>query len=596
MAAVGVRVSFAVGAVLAVVLAALVPPVASDIGPEPLQADEWPMYGATADHAFSNAGAPPPKLGLVWSLAGNATLGTAVAAGGFVYIADVDTTSPPAGPNLVVHKLVAENGSIGPGTGAWGVRVVVPGAYALGPSRALAVAGDKVYALFTVNHTASAEYQDVLAILDVATGASSVFTGTARWTGTPAAATSAPIVSGGFVVFGSQDGSVYALTAATGALAWWFPTGAPVQTVPAVVEDIVYVTANETLYFLDLQGLADGDQGPAESGGWTGDELHRVAAGAPVTASPVVTDSYVYLAVAGDLWAIDRRFGGAAVWSHATPHATEGTPAIAGDFAVARRSDGRVYAFHRATGQIEWVRGTLRAPVGGEDMAAADGRVFLTARNGTSFDLVTLDAADGSVVDRNATASRARLGAPIVAGDLVLVAEGPSLLAFRGQPDLAVFASDVAMNLGPADGNVARGNVSASVRNNGDEPVYGVRVRVYDGDEATGTLLGEETVGTAEKPLGPGSRTTVNTADRDWSIGRHAITVVVDRAATETNTENNKAVAFVYVQAGPSPPPQVLGAGPYWVALLLGFLVGLAVLYLPIRRVRELRRKELEKP
>ncbi|MBI4415429.1 MAG: PQQ-binding-like beta-propeller repeat protein, partial [Euryarchaeota archaeon] len=348
--------------------------------------------------------------------------------------------------------------------------------------------------------------------------------------------------------------------------------------------------------FLDLQGLADGDQGPAESGGWTGDELHRVAAGAPVTASPVVTDSYVYLDVSGDLWAIDRRFGGAAVWSHATPQATEGTPAIAGDVVVARRSDGRVYAFHRATGQIEWVRGTLRAPVGGEDMAAADGRVFLSARNGTSFDLVTLDAGDGSVLDRNATAGRARLGAPIVAGNLVLVAEGASLLAFRGQPDLAVFAADVVMNLGPASGGVARGNVSTSVRNNGDEPVYGVRVRVYDGDEATGALLGEATVGTAEKPLKPASRTTVYTSDRDWSVGRHTITVIVDRAVTETDIGNNKAVAFVYVQEGPPPPPQVLGAGPYWVALLLGFLVGVAVLYLPIRRVRELRRKELEKP
>ena len=177
----------------------------------------------------------------------------------------------------------------------------------------------------------------------------------------------------------------------------------------------------------------------------------------------------------------------------------------------------------------------------------------------------------------------------------MLVAEGARLLAYRGQPDVEVVPSDVAMNLGNASGGVARGNASVSVRNVVDEPVHGVRVRVYDGDEATGVLIGEFVIGTADKPLKPDGRTSNVTADRDWSVGRHAVTVVVDRAPAETNGGNNRAVVVVYVQPGPPPPPTVVGAGPYWVALVLGFLLGVAILYLPIQRLREMRRRERKK-
>src|SRR3990170_498820 len=332
---------------------------------------DWPMYGGSAAHGFSNTAAPPAGLGLVWSLAGNATLGSAVEADGFTYVGDVDRT---AGPHLVVHKLMESDGDEDPAMGGWTARAPIVGAAALAPPRSLAVDGGRVFALVTADLTGSAEYREVLVALDAATGARLwTFNGTEAWTASPPNATrSAPAASGGVVVFGAQDGNgtVYAVNAATGTLAWWFPTGSPVRTVPAIAGDLVYVTSGTTLFYLDAQGLADGDSGPVESGGWTGDLLLAVATGAsaPIEASPMIAGPALVLDVAGATLAFDRNLGSVPVWGFATAAGSAGTPAALGASLFVRRSDGRVIALNAATGEMLWIRASLLAPVGGEDM------------------------------------------------------------------------------------------------------------------------------------------------------------------------------------------------------------------------------------
>jgi len=557
---------------------------------------DWTMYGGSASHGFSNAAAPPDRLGLVWSLAGNATLGSAVEVDGFVYVGDIDGTAPAAGPHLVVHKLVESNGSEETGVGGWTSRLPIPGAASLAPPRSLAVDGGRVFALVTANLTASDEYREALVALDAATGARLwTFESAATWTSAaPNATRSAPVASGGVVVFGGQDGNgtVYAVNA-TGGLAWSYPTGAPVRTVPAIVGDVVYVASGTNLSYLDLQGLADGDSGPPESGAWTGDLLLAVDAGAPLEASPVIAGSTLFLEVAAETWALDADLGSVPLWTHATASGSAGTPATLGASLFVRRSDGRVVGLDAATGEILWVRAGLPAPVGGEDMAAADGRLFLSARNGTAHDFLGLDASDGSVLWRHASASGA--GAPVVAGAKVLVAAGRAMFAFRGQPDLAVVPSDVSFAGGTVSGGIVRGNVTVAVRNEGDEPAGNVRVRIYDGAAAPDNLIGDLTLATA-RAIAPDGRATGTTPDRDWTVGRHELTIVVDRATTETDLSDNEVTALVYVQAGPSPPPTVLGYGPAVFALVAGLLVGVAVLIVPVRRLRALQRKEEPKP
>ena len=569
-------------AALFLLLSAPSPARADDTPAVPLQGGaDWPMYGASAAHNFSTGATPPMRLGLVWTLAGNATLGSAVVADGFAYAADVDAVRPPAGPNLVIHRVAAENGSALARDGGWTQRVLLANGIALAPSRSPAVAGARVYALFTANVTSGD--QEVLAAVDASTGSPVwTFDGTARRTASaPNATRSAPVVAGGLVIFGSQDSNVYAVYASNGTLAWWFPTGAPVQTVPAVDGTIVYVTSGTKLFFLDLAGLGNGDQGVPDSG-HTGDELIEVNATGAIAASPVVAGTHVYVDAGGALQAIDKTFGGAPAWSTATGGSAEGAPAVWGPWIFARRSDGRVFAFDRASGRIEWVRSGFAAPPDGEDLAVAAGRVFLSAGS----DLVALDATTGAVAFDNTTASRPALGSPIAAGSTVLVAEGSRLLAYRGQPDLLVLAYEITFNAKGIIGQSVTGNFSVTVRNEGDEPAENLVVRVSDG-----TWWANLTIA---KPIKAGGRTVVDTPDRAWSVGRHVITVHVDAAPSETATGNNEATALVDVVAGPPPPPQVVGSGPYWVALLLGFGAGALVLYLPLRRLREVRRRETE--
>lgn len=428
-------------------------------------------------------------------------------------------------------------------------------------------------------------------------------TGSLRWTfnGTPTHATtagtrSAPAVGSGILVFGSQDanGTLYALNPSTGAIQWWIPAGAPVRTVPAIMASRVYVTAGTRLRFYDVDGQVPADDPPREGGLWTGDLVMDLDVGSTTVGSPIVVQESVYLDAGGALRRVDRLAGGTA-WVQNSTYETTATPASTGSLIVTRRSDDRLYAYDAVLGQIEWVRGGLPAPTNGADIAVADGRVFLSAaRSGTTYDLVALDAADGTIIFRNTTAGRPPLGAPIVAGGKVLVTEGPALRAFRGQPDLA--PDKVVMSAGTVTASSANANVTVTIRNLGDEPVSGVRVRVFDGDPTgTGQLIGQFTVGTPADPLDPNALTIFATTDRDWTIGQHDVWVLIDRAPAETNEANNARAFPIYVQAGPRRDPIVLGSGPYALALLGGFAIGVLVLWFPLRRFRELRRKETEK-
>ena len=593
----GVRRFAVLGAVLTFLALAAGPVARADEESTPWQAaSDWPMYGGSAGHTFANAAAPPARLGEVWRLDGNATLGSAVEADGFVYVADVDGVPQPAGPNLVVHRLAEVNGSEAPAAGGWTARVsLTPQAVALAPARTLAVDATRVYALFTALLRTSSEYQEVLAALNVADGSVAwMFNGTTPWTNaTPQPTRSAAILIGSTVLFGSQDGSVYAVNAAAnGALLWSYDTGTAVQSVPAAEGDIVYVTAGSRLLFLDLQGTADGTQGTASAGG--GDLLDEVMGAGPTVGSPVVSGPYVYFLADDNLSAVDKIQGGQPIWSEIAPwlpFVGRGSPAIASSFVVVRRDDGRTYAYEAATGRITWIR--VLPAAGDADMAFADGRLFLTGTRGGTGALVALDTA-GDVLDE-AELPSGPLGAPVPAGDKVLVASGSDLLAFRGQPDVAVLPTDIVLNAGQAANGVARGNLTVAVRNLGDEPAVGVRVRVYDGAEGPDNLIADFVVGNASDPVKAVGRSEGNfTATRDWSVGRHEILVVADPVAHEDVTGNNRAVAILYVEPGP-PDTIVVGAGPYYLALLLGFVIGAAVLFLPLRRLRELRRKEGEK-
>jgi outer membrane protein assembly factor BamB len=161
---------------------------------------------------------------------------------------------------------------------------------------------------------------------------------------------SSPAVTGGVVYFGSGDGHVYALSAATGELKWKFKTGDVVHASPAVADGVVYIGSwDRHLYALN-----------AATGGvlWrfqTGDDpqIHNqigIASSAAVAGGVVYfgcRDGHFYAVDAKtgkEKWNIDNRGG----WVIASPAVRDGVVYFP-------TSDGqRFKAVNAATGEVRF--------------------------------------------------------------------------------------------------------------------------------------------------------------------------------------------------------------------------------------------------
>jgi eukaryotic-like serine/threonine-protein kinase len=137
---------------------------------------------------------------------------------------------------------------------------------------------------------------------------------------------SSPVVVQGSVYFGSGDGNLYALDAASGALRWKFPTGDVVHASPAFADGVVYVGSwDSNLYAVDAA---------------TGKEKWRFHSGEDAfihnqvgfQSSPAIADGVVYTGCRdSNLYAIDAqtgkekwRFSTGASWVISSPAITQG--------------------------------------------------------------------------------------------------------------------------------------------------------------------------------------------------------------------------------------------------------------------------------
>ena len=181
----------------------------------------------------------------------------------------------------------------------------------------------------------------------------------------------APAVSEGMVYIGSDDQSLYALDAETGALRWSFLTGDVIRSTPAVHNGTVLFGSNDNhVYAVDAA---------------TGTEMWRHDTGDWVQYTPVVNDEKVYLGAYSDgdrrVHALDATTG-VVVWTAERPFpiGAQHTPTAIGNRVYAQGSEyGQFYALDAATGQVAW-----QAEVGGYVESAPtfiDGVVYLTVAN-----------------------------------------------------------------------------------------------------------------------------------------------------------------------------------------------------------------------
>ena len=168
-----------------------------------------------------------------------------------------------------------------------------------------------------------------------------------RWSFAPpagAGALASPVVSDGYAVSATIDGTVRALAADTGALAWQVALGADVQGTPAIAGGRVFVpTLGGKVVAL---ALADGTT------------LWSTELGGLTVSSPAVVGSDLIVGAGLPQQFVARLDGatGAIVW-RTLPVMQEFSntpPAVAGGLVVVGTNGGHYYAFDAATGLCRW--------------------------------------------------------------------------------------------------------------------------------------------------------------------------------------------------------------------------------------------------
>jgi outer membrane protein assembly factor BamB len=212
---------------------------------------------------------------------------------------------------------------------------------------------------------------------------------------------SSPAVERGVVFFGSGDGRVYAVDAASGEERWHAQTGDVVHASPAVAGGLVYVGSwDGDLYALDA---ATGQERWRFHGG-RDDVIHNQVG---FQSSPAVADGVVYVGC----------------------------------------RDSKLYALDAGTGQERWRFDNEGSWVVGSP-AVANGRVYFATSDSRRFHV--LDAATGKAV-ASQTSSAYMFSSPTVAGGVVLIGVVNGTLEARDATTAALLWSyEVEASHGPA--------------------------------------------------------------------------------------------------------------------------------------------------
>lgn len=179
---------------------------------------------------------------------------------------------------------------------------------------------------------------------------------------------SSPAFFNGAIYFGSGDGNVYALDAATGALKWKFKTGDVVHASPAIADGMVFVGSWDSWFY-----ALDAANGAVRWRFKTGEdaETHNQQG---IQSSAAVADGMVYFGCRDShLYALDEKTGEKR-WSFDTKGSwVLASPAVShGKVFFSTSDSGMMYAADAKTGAIDYAVGFNNWPVYSSPAIAGD--------------------------------------------------------------------------------------------------------------------------------------------------------------------------------------------------------------------------------
>ena len=175
---------------------------------------------------------------------------------------------------------------------------------------------------------------------------------------------SSPVFQDGVLYVGSDDGSVYALDAASGQKRWRFATAGPVASTPAVAGGLVYFMSYDgKFYAVEAQSgklrwkFTTGGERRFEAKNLHGMLPRNQTIADPYDmflSSPVVAEGAVFFGCGdGNLYALDASTG-ALRWKLQTGDVIHASPAYADGLVYVGSWDSYLYAVEAASGKERW--------------------------------------------------------------------------------------------------------------------------------------------------------------------------------------------------------------------------------------------------
>ena len=230
-----------------------------------------------------------------------------------------------------------------------------------------------------------------------------------------------PAVVNGTVYVGSDDGYVYALSAANGSLIWKYNTYGPVQSSPAVVDGVVYIGGYHSHSVFALNA-SSGDL--IWSSPTTSVYPNEISA-------PAVTNGLVYIGVTdsgfgGELYAFNQLTGNLS-WKYNPGSWLSSSPAVYADKIYLGTSAGDVIALNAKSGQPSWAHhirlDNSTSSSGGDyplscSLSASDGLVYVGL---SAQKIQALNASNGALVWSGSVVGGVSFSTPVVANGVVYV-------------------------------------------------------------------------------------------------------------------------------------------------------------------------------
>jgi outer membrane protein assembly factor BamB len=346
---------------------------------------------------------------------------------------------------------------------------------------------------------------------------------------------SSPAIADGSVFFGSDDGNLYAVDAATGEEKWHFLTGKGVASSPAIVQGVVYAGSyDNNLYAVDAV---------------TGRERWRFKTASFVTSSPTVSDGIVYFGSDDDhLYAVNAATG-TVKWAFATESDVSSTPAVSGGMVFVGSNDKNLYAINTATGMQQWefrTRSYIQS-----SPAVGNGIVYVGSNDNNVY---ALDAMTGTEKWRFATGG-AVTSSPAVSQGVVYV----------GSHDTNLYAVDAVS--GRERWRFATGNIVSSSPAIADGVIYfgSLDGRLYAIDAVTGIVNWQFSTGRGiySSPAVADGMVYVGSYDKNlYAVGGKSAAAILAAAAIPTAVSTLSGTQVPLTVITPVPPVNGVGDLP----------------------------------